>query len=367
VSKLGCSTRLMVILGIIVLALLLTGFAIGPLGSKLLNVQVPATVAVNKPHIQLPSEPVVTIEYKDGSLHTALGAGERHEASTSVEHKTSEKSEGDKKAEGGFRFSITNTLIASWVTIIVLVLIFFFATRRVSIIPGRLQSLTEIIVEGMYNFIEGVAGQKNARIFLPVVGTIFLYVITNAWMALIPLWGTFGIWEQVEAHGETSKILIPFLRAANTDINLTLSIAIVAFCFIEYLGLSKIGGLSYLDSFFQFSTLKKDFWDNLIKGKIQPALSGIAFGFINIYVGLLEVLSHFIRIVSFTFRLFGNMTAGEILLTVMTFLVPFIAAVPFYGLETLVGFLQAMIFAGLTLVFGVMAITSHHDESAEHH
>jgi F-type H+-transporting ATPase subunit a len=337
--------------------------------------QVPATVAVNKPHIQLPSEPILTLEYKDGSFHAIPGAGEEHkasaatshESSVSDEHKSTEKHEGDKKAESGFRFSITNTLIASWVTIIVLVLIFFFATRRISIIPGRLQSLTEIIIEGMYNFIEGVAGQKNARIFLPVVGTIFLYVITNAWMALIPLWGTIGIWEQVEAHGETSKILIPFLRAANTDINLTLSIAIVAFCFIEYLGLSRIGGLRYLDSFFQFSTLKKDFWDNLIKGKIQPALSGIAFGFINIYVGLLEVLSHFIRIISFTFRLFGNMTAGEILLTVMTFLVPFIAAVPFYGLETLVGFLQAMIFAGLTLVFGVMAITSHHDESAEHH
>jgi F-type H+-transporting ATPase subunit a len=105
----------------------------------------------------------------------------------------------------------------------------------------------------------------------------------------------------------------------------------------------------------------------VVKGKFGPAVSGFLFGLINIYVGLLEVLSHFIRIVSFTFRLFGNMTAGEILLMVMTFLVPFIAATPFYALETLVGFLQAMIFGGLTLVFGVMAITSHHEESAEHH
>jgi F-type H+-transporting ATPase subunit a len=107
-------------------------------------------------------------------------------------------------------------------------------------------------------------------------------------------------------------------------------------------------------------------FSELFKGNVKAFLSGFAFGFINIYVGLLEILSHFIRIVSFTFRLFGNMTAGEILLGVMTFLVAFIAPVPFYGLETLVGFLQAMIFAGLTLVFGLMAVTSHHEEGAEH-
>jgi F-type H+-transporting ATPase subunit a len=321
---------------------------------------------VHKPHIQLPSEAIVTLEFKEGAFHALPGKGEVAAAEGDKEH-SSDSHKGEKKQESGFRFTITNTLIASWVTIIVLFLIFFFATRKMSIIPGRLQSLAEIIVEGMYNFIEGVAGAKNSRIFLPVVGTIFLYVITNAWLALIPFWGTVGFWEEITTHGQHTKVFVPMLRAANTDINLTLSIAICAFLFIEYLGFSKIGPLKYGDSFFQFSTLKKDFWDNLVKGKIQPALSGFAFGFINIYVGLLEVLSHFIRIVSFTFRLFGNMTAGEILLTVMTFLVPFIAAVPFYGLETLVGFLQAMIFAGLTLVFGVMAITSHHEESAEHH
>ena len=82
---------------------------------------------------------------------------------------------------------------------------------------------------------------------------------------------------------------------------------------------------------------------------------------------VLEIISHFIRIISFTFRLFGNMTAGEILIGVITFLVPLVVAIPFYGLETLVGFLQAMIFAGLTLVWGTMAVTPHHEEGAEHH
>jgi len=297
----------------------------GPLGSKFFNIQVPTDLQVSKPHVVLPSEPMFHI--------------------------------GD--------FKVTNTLISSWVTIVLLCVLFFFGTRKMKVVPGRLQSFAEVVVDGIHNAIEGVAGPKHVRTFFPIVTTIFLYVVTNALLALVPIWGTWGPFEHVTEGSHTSTIIVPFLRAANTDINLTLSIAIVSFLFIEYLGFSKIGPFKYLDSFFQFSSLGKAFGD-LFKGNAKSFISGLAFGFINIYVGLLEVLSHFIRIVSFTFRLFGNMTAGEILLGVMTFLVAFIAPVPFYGLETLVGLLQAMIFAGLTLVFGVMAVTSHHEEGAEH-
>ena len=324
-SKLGCSSRLMVILGIVLLALFLTSFVMGPLGSKLFNIDVPKELQISKLHVVLPSEPMFHV-------------GE---------------------------FKITNTLISSWITIILLCVLFFFATRKMKIIPGRLQSFAEVVVDGIYNTIEGVAGPKNVRTFFPIVTTIFLYVVTNALLALVPLWGTWGPVEHIQEGSHTLTLTVPFLRAANTDVNLTLSIAIVSFLFIEYLGFSRIGPLKYLDSFFQFTSLGKAFGD-LFKGNWKAFLSGLAFGFINIYVGLLEILSHFIRIVSFTLRLFGNMTAGEILLGVMTFLVAFIAPVPFYGLETLVGFLQAMIFAGLTLVFGLMAVTSHHEEGAEH-
>lgn len=324
-SKLGCSSRLVVILGIFILALLLAGFVLGPIGSKLLNLQVPSALQVGKPHVQLPSEPIFQA--------------------------------------GGFK--ITNTLISSWVTILVLFGLFFAATRKMKLIPGRLQSFAELVVEGMYNFVMGVAGEKNTRILFPIVATIFLYVITNAWLALIPIWGTIGFWEEIEVHGQATKTFIPLLRAANTDINLTLSIALFSFCFIEILGLTKVGPLKYIDSFFNFGQLR-DAFVNLFKGKIKPFLTNLASSFLNIFIGILEIISHFIRIVSFTFRLFGNMTAGEILLMVMTFLIPFVAAVPFYGLETLVGFLQAMIFGGLTLVFGIIAITPHSEESAEH-
>jgi F-type H+-transporting ATPase subunit a len=297
----------------------------GPLGSKFFNIQVPHELQISKPHVVLPSEAMFHI-------------GE---------------------------FKVTNTLISSWITILLLTIIFFIATRRMKMIPGRLQGFAEVVVDGIYNTIAGVAGEKNVRTFFPLVTTIFLYVVTNALLALIPLWGTWGPIEEFSEGSHHYKVIVPFLRAANTDINLTLSIALVSFCFIEFLGITRIGPGKYIDSFFQFSELGKSFGE-LFKGNSKAFISGLAFGFINIYVGLLEVLSHFIRIISFTFRLFGNMTAGEILLGVMTFLVAFIAPVPFYGLETLVGFLQAMIFAGLTLVFGVMAVTSHHEEGAEH-
>jgi F-type H+-transporting ATPase subunit a len=320
-GKLGCSSRLVVILLIVFLALLVTSFIMGPLGSKLFHIQVPESLQLTKPHVVLPSE---------GIFHV-----------------------GD--------FKITNTLISSWITIILLALLFFFATRKMKMIPGRLQAFAEIIVDGLHNTIQGVAGAKNTRTFFPIVATIFLYVVTNALLALVPLWGTWGPIE----HGPEGPIIVPFLRAANTDVNLTLSIALISFFFVEIIGFSRIGPLKYIDSFFQFSGWGKIF-GHLAKGRIKSFLVDFFFGLINLFVGFLEIISHMIRIVSFTFRLFGNMTAGEILLGVMTFLVAFVVPALFYGLETLVGFLQAMIFAGLTLVFGVMAVSSHHEESAEH-
>ncbi len=225
------------------------------------------------------------------------------------------------------------------------------------LIPGRLQGFAELVVELLLDFMKGAAGEKNARILFPVVATIFLYVLTNAYLALLPFFGTIGFHEIHEGE----EIFVPFLRAANTDVNVPLSIAIVAFAFIEFCGIRALGFGHYINGFFNFGQLSDGF-SNLIKGKIRPAISGIMLGFINIFVGVLEIFSHFIRMVSFTFRLFGNMTAGEILLVVVCFLLPFIFPVIFYSLELLIGFIQALIFAGLTLVFGAIALTPHAEE-----
>ncbi len=314
--RLGCSTRVLIISVIFVLVLLIGGFIVGPIGAKLFHIDVPESLTVSKPHVILPAEGMVNLSF----------------------------------------FTITNTLFASWLTIIVLVVFFYFCTRKMSVNrPGKLQVFAELVVESLLNFIKGAAGEQNARTLFPVVATIFLYVITNAYLALLPIFGTIGLKE-----GEHT--IVPILRAANTDINVPLSIAVVAFVFIEYLGIRKFGVFPYLNTFFNVDQLR-DGIKSLFKGKIVPALSGIGLGCINLFVGCLEVLSHLIRVISFTFRLFGNMTAGEILLLIVTFLVPLIATIPFYGLELLVGFIQALIFAGLTLVFGTIALTPHSEES----
>jgi F-type H+-transporting ATPase subunit a len=299
VPKLGCSTKIIVFSLVIILALFCVGFVFGPLGASFFGIKVPSFMAICKPHVTLPSE----------VLFEVTG------------------------------FPITNTLIASWLTVIVLVIVFYVCTRKMKLIPGRLQNLAEMAVEALLSFVKSVAGEKHARLLFPVVATIFIYVITNAYLAEF----------------------VPLFRAANTDINVPLSIAVMSFIFVEFWGMKSLGAFRYLGEFFNFGQIGRGVKE-LFKGKIRPAITNIAFGFINLFVGMVEIFSHLIRIISFTFRLFGNMTAGEMLLLVSAFLIPLIFTIPFYGLELLIGFIQALIFAGLTLVFGTIAVAPMHEE-----
>ena len=249
-----------------------------------------------------------------------------------------------------FGFHVTNSIIGAWITIIFLVGFSYVITRRMKIVPGRLQSIFELMVGWLYNFCKSVAGEENGRRFFPIVATIFLFVAFNAWLSLVP---GFGSIEIVNAEGHH----VHLIRGANTDINTPLAIALFSFLFVEFFGFKTLG-MRYLKKFINvgqlFGGLRKIF-----RGKIRAGLSGIFTGCIDIFVGFLETLSELVRIVSFTFRLFGNMTAGELLILFTVFLIPWIVAVPFYGLEMLVGFVQALIFCGLTLVFLTLA-TAHH-------
>jgi F-type H+-transporting ATPase subunit a len=310
----GCATKIVVLALIIVLALFGAGLIFGPLGASFFGIETPDFMAVPKPHVVLPSEVLFEI--------------------------------------GGF--PVTNTLIASWLTIIVLVSVFYVCTRRMKLIPGKLQNLAEMAVETLLNFVESTAGAKHSRLLFPAIATIFIYVITNAYLALLPFFGTIVVTGQ---EGE----FVPLFRGANTDINVPLSIAVMSFIFVETWGMKSVGTFRYLGEFFNFRQIGRGVKE-LFRGKIRPAVTNIGFGFINLFVGLLEVFSHLIRMVSFTFRLFGNMTAGEILLLVSAFLIPFVFTIPFYGLELLIGFIQALIFAGLTLVFGIIAVAPSHEE-----
>jgi len=253
-------------------------------------------------------------------------------------------------------FPITNSIIAAWLSIIILVGISYAVTRRLKLIPTRLQSLLEATLGWLLSFCQEVAGEKNGRRFFPVVATIFLFVITNAWLSLVPGFGSILI---TTAEGEA----VHLLKSANTDINMPLALALISFIFVEYWGISSLGGLRYLRKFVNVGQFFRGL-GQMARGKIKAGLIGMFNGAIDVFVGVLETLSELIRIVSFTFRLFGNMTAGEILLLIVAFLAPWVLAIPFYGLELLVGFVQALIFCGLTLVFATIAVTHHEAETA---
>ena len=315
---LGCSFPVFIGVAVVFLLMFLIGFAAGPLGKSLFGLNLPAWISVPQPSPELPAEVVFHI----------LG------------------------------FPVTNSLIGAWITIIFLVTFCFLVTRKITLVPGRRQALLEIALESLLGFCQRVAGEKNGRRFFPVIATIFFYVVFNAWLSLLPGYGSIFV---RTAEGE-----VHLLRGANTDINTTLSIALIAFVFIEVTGLRALG-IRYLGKFINLVGVV-NVGRLLMKGQFKAALSGLLMGVINIFVGILELVSELIRIVSFTFRLFGNMTAGEILLLVVVFLVPWVLAVPFYVLELLVGFVQALIFAGLTLIFLTMAVISHsHQEESSHH
>ena len=253
---------------------------------------------------------------------------------------------------------VTNTILTSWITVAILVLIALFVTRRSKLIPGRLQGAVEAIIEWMYNFCKDVAGPENGRRFFPFVTTIFLFVLLNALLNLIPGFGSITF---TNAEGT-----FPLLRGANTDINTALGIALLAFIFIEFWGF-KNNKFGYLKKFFNFSRGLKG-WGQLFTGKFKSSIGNIMMGAIDTFVGFLEFFSELIRIVSFTFRLFGNMTGGEILILILFFLLGF-AGLGFiqlgYVFEMLVGAVQALIFSGLTLVFATMAAEKHEGEHSE--
>jgi len=344
---------------------------------------------------------------------------------------------------------ILNTWVAGVLAVIVILTLAYLGTRKLNLIPAGFQNAVEAVAEALYNLCVATAGEKHGRRFFPVAATIFVFIWIANWLALTPIFNSFGAIQEVSPHhfhheaqvfddiggvglimpfqlggdsplvefhvdeealaeleqakkdaqghtgegaegseeaveaieheiealyaaaiveglhekhlvpeeiteyeeaiayleedGKKLGVLFPYFRSMNTDLNSPLSFAIIAVIFIEFWGITGLGLFKYGSKFINFSS---------------P---------INFFVGFLELVAEVARIISFTFRLFGNMLAGEILLLVMTFLVPFLIALPFYGLETFVGVIQAFVFFSLTVAFGALAVAEHgeHDGEAE--
>lgn len=251
-----------------------------------------------------------------------------------------------------FQIPISNSLLTTWLVMVFLILISLISYTRLSMIPGKWQLILELLIGGFYSFFKEILDENTDKYFGYVM-TLFIFIIFVNWSGILPGVGTIGLYSQEEnktpdkvfaasrslqsAEGKNienhSSLYTPLFRAGTADLNMTLSLAILTIAYVQYAGLSALG-TKYLSKFFNFS---------------NP---------INFVVGILEIISELSRIISFAFRLFGNIFAGEVLLTVISFLAPILAPVPFLGLELFVGFIQALVFAMLTSVF--FSLATHH-------
>ncbi len=273
--------------------------------------------------------------------------------------------------------TITNSMLVSLIITFGLSIFAILSSKKIKDTPRPkgVQAFLESIIEALFNFTASIGGERLAKQIFPYIATFFLFILLGNWFGLLPGVGTIGIIEKHETsshqqtqHQESDEHLatatahldnehaedeattaamaqtdhgggekfVPLFRGATADLNITLALALVSVALIQYVGMKNLG-LGYFKKFIDFS---------------NP---------IKFFIGILESVAEFAKILSFAFRLFGNIFAGEVLLAVMAFLVPLAAPIPFIGLEIFVGIVQALVFSMLTLVFMNLA-TIHHGE-----
>lgn len=231
-------------------------------------------------------------------------------------------------------FVVTNTLLTTWLVMAVLIIAAFMFSKSIKAVPGRIQSLVEFVMEKFMDFMESFAGDRQAvRQFFPLVFTIFVLVLACNWAGTLPGVETIGFHEM--ENGE--EVFVPLFRTANSDVNLTLALALIVVIGSHIVGLRSIGAKHHAGKFIA-----------------NPFKHPIGF-----FVGFLEVIGELSRIVSLTFRLFGNIFAGSVLMLIISFLAPYIIPIPFLGLELFVGFIQALVFSVLAMMFMSSATKLH--------
>lgn len=278
-----------------------------------------------------------------------------------------------------FGFPVTNSILASWVLLVLFGLLSIYFYRNLDNKKSRLVFFILFVVNGLYSMFRSIL-KDNTKVFFPLLASFFLYILFSNWLGLLPGVGSIT-YKKAEMHVDTvvdsnttvtgeveqnidpehpensvvneaqdehapgatvedekqhEEAPTPILRAATADLNMTLALGLIAFVLIQYYGIAYVGIAGYAQKFINFS-------------------NPIAF-----FTGVLEIISEFSKIISFAFRLFGNIFAGEVLMAVVAFLVPILASFPFLLLEIFVGFIQGLVFSMLFAVFLSMAIAKHH-------
>jgi len=251
-------------------------------------------------------------------------------------------------------FTITNSLLNSWATVIILVVLFVLIGKKIKKIPKGLQNIFEILLEEALKLADSITGnRKKSEKFLPISLAIFLFVLINNWLGLLPGIGTIGFVENAE-HG---KVFVPLLRGGTADLNTTLALALFAVIASHVMGVLIIGTWKHFNKFINLQA----FLD--IPKKIKKDPTVILVNPIQAFVGLIEIIGEIAKVASLSFRLFGNIFAGEVLLASMMAIFAFILPLPFMFLEIIVGIIQALIFSMLTLVFMTIAAEDHSEEA----
>ena len=252
-------------------------------------------------------------------------------------------------------FAVTNALFTSWIAVILIIIMAIAIKTKLREVPRKFQNFFEIVLDGALSLCDQVTGDRkiSVRVF-PLVVSIFFFVLINNWIGIMPF-GGFGIVEKIE--GELA--FIPFIRSGTADINTTLALGVISVIGANLFGIITIGLWKTFNKYVNLISLGQIF----TKVKKDPTILVVAP--ISFFVGVLELIGEFAKVASLSFRLFGNVFAGEVLLLSMSAILAYGLPIPFLFLEIFVGLIQAFIFAVLVVVYFTIASQDHNEHEHE--
>lgn len=275
--------------------------------------------------------------------------GKQQSAADNLEHGET-NSEGEEHEHTLFaetlfnigEFHVTNSLLTSWVAVFLIIVLAFIIRIKNSRVPSRFQSFIETIISGAYSMMDMVTNnrKKSEQIF-PIIFSIFIFILINNWLGLLPGIGSI-------TYNHTA-----LFRGATADLNTTLALGLFGVIAANIFGIIVVGGWQWLNKFINLKTIID------IPKRITKEPTVVLINPINFFVGLVEIISEVAKVASLSFRLFGNVFAGEVLLASISAMLAYGVPLPFMFLEIIVGIIQALIFSILTLVYFTIASTEH--------
>lgn len=257
-------------------------------------------------------------------------------------------------------FTITNSLLTAWIAVLVIVSISFVIRRSIKKVPGKFQGIFEVLLEQALSLADLVTNSRTLSLkIIPIAFSIFVFVLVNNLLGFFPGVGSIGF---IQEHGG-HDVLVPLFRGGTADVNTTLALGLISVLGANIFGAIAIGTWKTINKYINIDVLLS------IPKKIKKEPTILILAPIHFFVGIFEIVGEIGKVASLSFRLFGNIFAGEVLLMSMSLLVAYAVPIPFLFLEVFVGFIQALIFGLLTIVYFTIAASSHddHDEHEESH